>query len=123
MRRMARSIDRGVSVGVVVCALALTAAAPARADDDAAAPAADLVQTVKTTKPRAELSAFLVKDAQAAKDKRDWSKAIPLYSALVAARGSASPEARTLADLYALAGMKDDALAVLEDFSATTEDP
>ena len=119
---MARSIDRGVSVGVVVCALALTAAAPsrARADD---APAADLVQTVKTTKPRAELSAFLVKDAQAAKDKRDWGKAIPLYSALVAARGSASPEARTLADLYALAGMKDDALAVLEDFSATTEDP
>jgi tetratricopeptide (TPR) repeat protein len=117
---MARRDARGVSVWVVVCALALSIGGVARADD-AAAP--DLVQTVKTTRPRAELSAFLLKDAQTAKDKREWGKAIPLYSALVAARGPASAEARALADLYALAGMKDDALAALEDFSSSTEDP
>ena len=114
--------DRGVSVRVVLCALALalgSAAHAVYADDKPT----DLVATVKTTKPRADISQFLVKDAESAKSKRDWARAIPLYGALVAARGPASKEARDLADLYALAGMRADALATLEDFSSTTEDP
>jgi tetratricopeptide (TPR) repeat protein len=118
---MARRNDRGVSVGVVVCALGLAIAAPARADDDPAA--ADLVLTVKTAKPRAELSQFLVKDAEDAAKKRDWPHAVPIYEALVVARGRGSAEARKLADLWALAGQPNEAVAVLQDFIAATEDP
>ncbi len=118
--------DRGVSVRVVVCALALTIAVAfcwashaAYADDKSD----DLVSTVKTQKSRVELSQFLVKDAETARTKRDWAKAIPLFSAIVVARGPGSKEARELADVYALAGMREDAISVLTDFSGSTDDP
>ena len=91
--------------------------------DDASAPTVELVSTVKTTKSRAEMSAFLVKDAEAAFAKRDWPRAIPIYEAIVVARGPGGPEARKLADAYALAGRRDDALDVLTAFANSTEDP
>jgi len=69
------------------------------------------------------MSAFLVKPAQAAADKRQWERAIPMYEALVAARGPASPEARKLAELWTLAGQRDDAIRVLQAFAGATEDP
>jgi tetratricopeptide (TPR) repeat protein len=119
---MHRRVDRGLSVRVVTCALALISASAGRAlADDSGSP--ELVETVKTTKPRADMSAFLVKDAEAAFAKRDWPRAVPMYEALVVARGPASAEARKLADAYALAGRRDDALDVLGRFSSTTEDP
>jgi hypothetical protein len=111
-----------VSVRVVLCALALavgSGAHAAYADDKSD----DLVSTVKTQKSRVEISQFLVKDADAAKSKRDWAKAIPMYNAIVVARGPGSKEARELADLYALAGMREDSIATLTDFSNSTEDP
>jgi hypothetical protein len=52
---------------------------------------APLYQTVATRKPRAQLSEFLVGPAQRAARARDWSRAIPLYQALVVARGPGSP--------------------------------
>jgi tetratricopeptide (TPR) repeat protein len=134
-----------VSVRVVACTLAVIVvgivASPALGDDKAAggdkpgagsgtagadkpaAPAGDLVATVKTTKPRAEMSAFLVKDAEAAVTKRDWNRAIPLYEALVVARGPGSVEARKLANLYALAAQREDAIRTLQGFVGATEDP
>jgi tetratricopeptide (TPR) repeat protein len=72
-------------------------------------PAGELYQTVATKKSRAELSKFLVKPAEKAMKDRAWGKAIPLYQALVAARGPASPEAKQLAMLWTLAGQNEDA--------------
>lgn len=112
--RMLRRVARGVSVGVVACVLAVASAAVADGD---------LVASVKTTKARTEMSAFLVKEAEGAYSKRDWPRAIPIYEALVVARGPASAEARKLADVYALAGRRDDAIDVLQTFSITTNDP
>jgi len=127
---MKRTTDRRagtlVSVGVATCAFALTVAAPARAGGEQAAPGSpggELVDAVKTTRSRAEMSAFLVKPAEAAAAKRDWPHAIPMYEALVVARGPASAEARKLATLWTLAGQRDDAIRVLEAFAAATEDP
>src|SRR5262249_24157977 len=84
---------------------------------------ADLIASVKTSRPRAEMSSFLLKDAEAAAAKRDWSRAIPLYEALVVARGPNSAEARKLANLYALAAQRDDAIPILQAFVASTEEP
>jgi tetratricopeptide (TPR) repeat protein len=69
----------------------------------------ELYQTVPTKKSRAELSQFLVKQAQKAVKDRKWSIAIPLYQALVVARGPASPEAKQLATLWTLAGQNEEA--------------
>jgi tetratricopeptide (TPR) repeat protein len=82
----------------------------------------DLVDTVKTSRPRAELSAFLAKPAETAASKRQWTIAIPMFQALVVARGPASAEARKLATLWTLAGQYEEAVAVLHGFAATTED-
>lgn len=100
-------------VAVAACAAAAAAAPPARAD---------LVDTVKTTKPRGELSEFLAKKAEAAAQKRDLGRAIVLHQALVAARGPGSPEARRLATLWTLAAQSADAARVLEEFAAATSD-
>jgi tetratricopeptide (TPR) repeat protein len=96
-------------------AVALCAAMPAAA-------AAELVDTVATSKPRAELSEFLVKKAETAAQKRDYGRAIVLYQALVAARGPGSPEARKLATIWTLAAQSADAAKVLEDFATATAD-
>ena len=97
-------------------AVAVCTAAPATAG-------AELVDTVQTTKPRAALSDFLVKKAEAAATKRDHARAIVLYQALVAARGPGSPEARKLATIWTLAAQSNDAIKVLEDYAAATTDP
>ena len=106
----------------------LVATATARADqpppaDAAAADAVpELVDTVATTLPRAELSAFLVKPARAALAAGNRPRAIVLHQALALARGPASPEALQLATLLADAGQVDDASRTLERFAAATTD-
>jgi hypothetical protein len=69
----------------------------------------ELYQTVPTKKSRAALSQFLVKQAEKAVKDRKWPQAVPLYQALVVARGPASPEAKQLATLWTLAGQNEDA--------------
>lgn len=91
----------------------------------AAAPAAnenELVDSVKTSQSRAKLSAFLVVTAEKHKKARAWGKAIPLYQALVVARGPASPEAEQLAKLWTLAGQNEEAVAVWRGVAATSQD-
>lgn len=66
--------------------------------------AKDLVATVATKRSRAELSAALLAPAAKAVKAKDPATAIPLYEALVIARGDGSPEARILAALWADAG-------------------
>jgi tetratricopeptide (TPR) repeat protein len=94
-------------------AVALFSYAPAAAaeGEEAKKPEAvvELYQTVPTKKPRAVLSQFLVKQAEKAVKDRKWSQAVPLYQALVVARGPASPEAKQLATLWTLAGQNEDA--------------
>jgi tetratricopeptide (TPR) repeat protein len=64
----------------------------------------DLVATVATKKPRAELSSPLVAAAAKAVKAKDYAKAIPLLEALVIARGPTSPEMKQLADAWTEAG-------------------
>lgn len=82
-----------------------------------------LYQTVATKRSRAELSKFLVKPAEKAVKDRAWARAIPLYQALVAARGAASPEAKQLATLWTLAGQNDEAAEAWQAYAtaATNE--
>lgn len=101
-----------MSVAVALCG----ASTMARAGDG------ELVDTVATTRPRAELSAYLVKSAEAAAQKRAFAKAIALYQALVVARGPASPEAERLATLWTLAGQAEEAARVYLAFAGATTD-
>ncbi|MBA3538683.1 MAG: hypothetical protein H0T79_03580, partial [Deltaproteobacteria bacterium] len=48
---------------------------------------AELFHTTPTKASRAALSQFLVAPAKKAEKARDWARAIPLYQALVVARG------------------------------------
>src|SRR5262247_3641569 len=64
----------------------------------------ELHDSVQTKTSRAKLSAALVKPAEKAAKARDWARAIPLYQAIVVARGPASAEAKELATLWTLAG-------------------
>ena len=98
-----------MSVVVVLCAAS-------------GAASADLIDSVATTRPRAGLSAYLVKPAEAAATKRSFGKAIALYQALVVARGPASPEAEKLATLWTLAGQPEEAARVLTAFAGATTD-
>jgi tetratricopeptide (TPR) repeat protein len=82
----------------------------------------DLVDTVTTSKSRVELSSWLARTAEAAAAKREWARAIPMYQALVVARGPASPEARKLAQLWTLAGQYEEAVTVLQAFAASSSD-
>jgi len=68
------------------------------------AESADLVSTIATKKSRAELSAPLVAAAAKAVKAKDYARAIPLYEAIVVARGPASPEMKQLAQLWTEAG-------------------
>lgn len=82
----------------------------------------DLAQSVKTRKSRAELSQFLVAPAQKAAKARDWSRAIPLYQALVVARGPGSPEAKELATLWTLAGQNERAADAWKGYAESAAD-
>ena len=82
-----------------------------------------LHQTVATKKPRAQLSEFLVAPAQRAARTRDWAHAIPLYTALVVARGPGSPEAKQLATLWTLAGQNERAAEAWGEYAAAVADP
>ncbi len=79
--------------------------------------------TVATKKSRARLSAFLVTPATRATRARDWARAIPLYQALVVARGPASPEAKQLATLWTLAGQNERAAEAWREYAVAVEDP
>lgn len=83
---------------------------------------ADLVQTVGTKKSRAEISQFLVKPAEKAVKARNWARAIPIYQALVVARGPASPEQKQLATLWTLAGQNEDAAEAWTAYATATTD-
>jgi len=86
------------------------------------ASAGELVHTVKTKKPRAEISQFLVAPAQKAAKGRDWAHAIPLYMALVVARGPGSPEAKQLATLWTLAGQNERAAEAWTSYASSVTD-
>ena len=87
-----------------------------------AATEGDLAQSVKTKKPRAELSQFLVDAAKKAAKARDWGKAIPLYQAIVVARGPGSPEAKELATLLTLATQRERAAEVWKAYAENAAD-
>ena len=90
---------------------------PAKAADDT-----ELYQTVKTKKSRVALSEFLVKPAAKAAKDRKWAVAIPLYQALVVARGPASSEAKQLATLWTLSGQNEDAAEAWAMYAAALTD-
>ena len=103
-------------------AIALVMALGARAGADANVASGELVHTVATAKTRAQLSAFLVAPAEKAAKARDWAKAIPLYQALVVARGPGSPEAKQVAMLWTLAGQNDEAAEAWSTYAAAASD-
>ncbi len=80
----------------------------------------ELHHRVNTKLPRAKLSASLVRAAKQAEKARAWSKAIPLYQALVVARGPGSPEARHLATLWSHAGQHEQAAEAWTSYAAAT---
>ncbi|HEY0251470.1 MAG TPA: hypothetical protein VGC41_08075 [Kofleriaceae bacterium] len=80
-----------------------------------------MIQSVATKQPRAELSQFLVKPAAQAQKARDWARAIPLYQALVVARGPASAEQKQLATVWTLAGQNEDAAEAWTTYANATE--
>lgn len=84
---------------------------------------AELFQSVATKQSRAELSQFLVKPAITAVKARDWGRAIPLYQALVVARGPASPEAKELARLWTLAGQNAEAAEAWTAYADALSEP
>jgi tetratricopeptide (TPR) repeat protein len=95
----------------------------ARAPADSRVPAASapLYQTVATSKSRAALSEPFATAAQRAAKARDWAKAIPLYQALVVARGAGSPESKQLATLWTLAGQNERAAEAWADYAAAAD--
>lgn len=109
-------------------------AAPAGPASAAAAPAAppapagaggepaELVDSVKTSLSRAKLSAFLLVPAEKHRKARAWGKAIPMFQAIVVARGPASAEAETLAKMWTLAGQNEEAVVVWRGIAATSRD-
>ena len=81
-----------------------------------------LYLTVATKKTRAQLSEFLVAPAAHAAKAREWAKAIPLYQAIVVARGAGSPEAKQLATLWTLAGQNERAAEAWTEYAAAVTD-
>jgi tetratricopeptide (TPR) repeat protein len=84
---------------------------------------ADLVDTVKTSRSRAEISGFLADKAKTALKKGDRPRAIVLYQALAVARGPASPEAKEVARTLNLVGEIEGAARAWEGIAAATDDP
>lgn len=96
------------------------AAASAGAPSDAST--AELIDSVKTSQSRAKLSQFLLVPAEKARKARAWGKAIPMFQALVVARGPASAEAETLAKMWTLAGQNEEAVVVWRGIAAASRD-
>jgi tetratricopeptide (TPR) repeat protein len=91
---------------------------------EARASATATSQSVVTKADRIKMSEFLVEPAGKAKaDPEERRAAVAMYQALVVARGPGSPAARELAEVWALAGEHAEAVAVLDDIIASTEDP
>jgi tetratricopeptide (TPR) repeat protein len=90
---------------------------------ECARPAAPLYQTVATIRSRVALSEPFAAAAPRAAKARDWAKAIPLYQALVVARGAGSPESKQLATLWTLAGQNERAAEAWTDYAAAVADP
>jgi hypothetical protein len=103
---------------LLACVLVATAYA-----DERTPAQGEIFQTTKTTTSRAKLSEFLVAPAKKAAKARDWAKAIPLYQALVVARGPASPEAKQLATLWTLAGQNERAAEAWGHYASGTSNP
>ena len=82
----------------------------------------ELHQTIATQTPRAKLSEFLVPLAKKAVAKKDWATAIPIYQALVAARGAGSPEAKQLATLWANAGQIEQGMLAWQAYAEAITD-
>ncbi len=108
---------------------------PARADGGGAADAgpgqpvgagagvdAPLYDVVTTSAARTTMSEFLLAPARKAARARDWARAVPLYQALVVARGPGGAEAQELARLWALAGQNTDAVLAWRAFAGATRD-
>lgn len=100
--------------------VALVLGGPASAQP--AAPTAELARTVPTRTSRAKLSDFLIAPAKKAAKARDWARAIPLYQALVVARGPAGPEGKQLATLWTLAGQNEQAADAWSAYAAAATD-
>ncbi len=81
-----------------------------------------LYHTVATKKPRAALSEALVAPAQKAAKAKDWARAIPLYQAIVIARGPGSPESKQLATLWTAAGQNERAAEAWADYAVAVTD-
>ena len=86
------------------------------------ATASQLVERTPTRTPRGKLSDFLVAPARKAVKARHWARAIPLYQALVVARGPASPESKQLATLWTLAGQNERAADAWQAYAAASTD-
>lgn len=91
---------------------------------EARASATATSRSVATKADRIKMSEFLVAPARKAKaDPEQRGAAVAMYQALVVARGPGSPAARELAEAWALAGEHAEAVAVLDDIIASTDDP
>lgn len=95
---------------------------PERAADRPAAAEPAFYERVATHEPRAEMSRFLVAPAQRAVKANDLARAIPLYQALVVARGAGSPEAKQLAMLWTLAGHHAEAADAWSSYAAAASE-
>jgi len=82
----------------------------------------ELYQRVPTKVARAKLSEFLVRPANTALKAKAHARAIPLFQALVVARGPASPEAKQLAQLWMVAGQTERAIEAWTIYAAATHD-
>lgn len=111
---------RAVAIAV---AIMFGAASAARAEGEASASEGELHQRVPTQTPRKKLSEFLIPLAKKAEKKKDWAAAIPVYQALVAARGPASPEARRLAAIWQEAGQIEQATLAWIAYAEATKGP
>nr|MBA3502741.1 hypothetical protein [Deltaproteobacteria bacterium] len=109
---------RGVGLGIC---LVIASAGLAFAEADVPASEGELHQQVATKTPRKKLSENLVPLAKKAEKKKDWAAAIPVYQALVAARGPASPEAKQLAQIWQQAGQIEQATLAWIAYSEATK--
>ena len=82
----------------------------------------ELIHSVATKTSRADLSKFLVAPGDKAIKARAWAKAIPIYQALVVARGPASAEQKQLATLWTLAGQNAAAADAWSTYATATTD-
>lgn len=100
----------------------VSVAQPTTAPAPSEAPAGELVDLVRTSVSRTKLSQFLVSTGDKHRRARDWARAIPIYQALVVARGQASDAAELLAKLWTLAGQNTEAAAAWRSIASASTD-